>query len=70
MQKKARLRNSCRKLGVDALLVTDITNVSYLTGFTGSSGFVILHDKHAVFVTDFRYMEQARQEVKGFNSLR
>ncbi|HDH05132.1 MAG TPA: aminopeptidase P family protein [Nitrospirae bacterium] len=66
MQKKALLRKQFQKLKVDAVLITDPVNVRYLTGFTGSSGFVIISEKHAIFVTDFRYQEQAEQEVKGF----
>ena len=46
--------------------ITDIVNVRYLTGFTGTSGYLIITPEHALFVTDFRYQEQARDEVKGF----
>ncbi len=49
--------------GADALLVTNINNVRYLTGFTGSSGFVLVTKTAGVFVTDFRYKEQAALEV-------
>ncbi len=37
----------------------------YLTGFTGSSGFLIITRKHTIFVTDFRYQEHVKHEVKG-----
>jgi Xaa-Pro aminopeptidase len=67
MQKKARLRREISRLKIDGLLVTDIVNVRYLTGFTGSSGYVVINGKYAVFVTDFRYEEQARDEVRGFH---
>lgn len=55
------LRSSLR--GGEGFLVTDITNVRYLTGFTGSSGFVFLTKSEAVFATDPRYAEQARSEA-------
>lgn len=50
--------------GLDALLVTNRSNVRYLSGFTGSSG-VLLHPVRGVptLVTDFRYEEQASQEL-------
>lgn len=51
---------------MDGILVTDPVNVRYLTGFTGTSGFVLLTGKHSIFATDFRYREQSRLEVKGF----
>jgi Xaa-Pro aminopeptidase len=69
MQKKALLRKRFQKEKVDGILITDLTNVRYLTGFTGSSGFVVITKKHAVFATDFRYEEQVRHEVKGYSIL-
>jgi len=47
----------------DAFLVLDMTDIRYLTGFTGSSGMLFLDRGHRVFITDSRYEEQARQEV-------
>jgi Xaa-Pro aminopeptidase len=49
--------------GVDALLVTNLVNVRYLSGYTGSNGLALLGEGGCTFVTDFRYMEQAAQEV-------
>jgi Xaa-Pro aminopeptidase len=65
MQKKALLSKKLSELKVDAILITDLINVRYLSGFTGSSGFLIVMKKESVFVTDFRYQEQAQHEVKG-----
>ncbi len=50
---------------VEGFLVTDITNVRYLSGFTGTSAFVLLSRSDCVFVTDFRYAGQAGSEVTG-----
>jgi Xaa-Pro aminopeptidase len=58
-----KLRKSLKSL--DAFLVTDMNNVRYLTGFTGSSGFVLLTKERGVFATDSRYEEQAAKEVRG-----
>jgi Xaa-Pro aminopeptidase len=49
--------------GVDVLLVTDLTNVRYLTGYTGSNGIALIGPDTRTFVTDFRYLEQAAAEV-------
>jgi Xaa-Pro aminopeptidase len=68
MQRKALLRKKLQKQKVDGILITDLLNVKYLTGFTGSSGYAIITKNTAVFVTDFRYQEQARHEVKGFKT--
>jgi Xaa-Pro dipeptidase len=50
-------------LHVDALLVTHLPNVRYLTGFTGSSAAALISAERTVFVTDGRYGEQARRET-------
>jgi Xaa-Pro aminopeptidase len=50
-------------LEVDAFLVTGLTNVRYLTGFTGSNGQALVGAERSVFFTDGRYTEQSRQEV-------
>jgi Xaa-Pro aminopeptidase len=62
-----RLRRVISERGLDALLVTDIHNVRYLTGFTGSSAFALVGRSGAFFFTDFRYMEQSGYEVEGFD---
>ena len=48
---------------VDLLLVTDLLNVRYLTGYSGSNGLALVGPDTRVFVTDFRYVEQAAEEV-------
>ena len=49
--------------GVDALLVTNLVNVRYLTGYTGSNGVALIGPDVRAFATDFRYVEQAAEEV-------
>jgi Xaa-Pro aminopeptidase len=49
--------------GIDLLLVTALVNVRYMTGYTGSNGLALLGAQTRVFVTDFRYVEQAAAEV-------
>jgi Xaa-Pro aminopeptidase len=48
---------------LDAVLVTDLTNLRYLTGFTGTNGLALVGKDLRVFLTDFRYVERAEQEV-------
>jgi Xaa-Pro aminopeptidase len=49
--------------GVDLMLVTNLVNVRYLTGYTGSNGLAVVGPGTRVFLTDFRYTEQAEDEV-------
>lgn len=44
-----------------------MTNVRYLSGFTGSSGFLLIAKAGMAFATDFRYKEQAGKEVSGWD---
>ena len=49
---------------LDALLVSSLPNVRYLTGFTGSSGMVLLTPESMTLLTDPRYGIQAREESR------
>ncbi len=61
------VREAMKRKKIDGFLVTDIANIRYLTGFTGSSGFLLITRKEQFFGTDFRYRSQSGQEVKGWN---
>jgi Xaa-Pro aminopeptidase len=58
-----RLEAVLAEKGLDRMLVTDLTNVRYLTGFTGTNGAVICGPGVRIFLTDFRYTERAAAEV-------
>ena len=58
-----RLRDALDAAGCDALIVTNLTNVRYLTGFTGSAGLLIVTDGGAVLITDGRYETQVVEQV-------
>ena len=61
--RRRRLASRLDELQAGAFLVTRPPNVRYLTGFTGSNGQLILTSTDGIFLTDSRYMEQARHEV-------
>ena len=62
--RRDRLRQALATGGVDAALVTDLVNVRYLTGFTGSNGALLVHaGGAAAFATDGRYADQAAAEA-------
>ncbi|HEY2717608.1 MAG TPA: Xaa-Pro peptidase family protein [Solirubrobacterales bacterium] len=54
---------------LDRMLVTDLTNVRYLTGFTGTNGAVVCGPGTRLFLTDFRYTERAAAEVSGWETI-
>jgi Xaa-Pro aminopeptidase len=51
---------------LDSLLVTNLLNVRYLTGFTGTNGACIVTRDERLFLTDFRYVQQAREQVPDY----
>jgi Xaa-Pro aminopeptidase len=63
--RRAALAAQLERESLGALLVTHPPNVRYLTGFTGSAGFLLLSSQQATLVTDFRYATQAPQEAAG-----
>jgi Xaa-Pro aminopeptidase len=58
-----RLRDAFDDAGCDALLVTNLTNIRYLTGFTGSAALLLVTGSGLVLVTDGRYRDQCADEL-------
>ena len=61
-----KLRQQLASLDLGAILITNSYNRYYLTGFTGTSGYVLVTHDRAFFLTDFRYVTQASQQAQGF----
>ncbi len=64
------LRERLASEELDALLVSQPENRRYLSGFTGSAGFLLVSNEAAVLATDFRYVEQARAQAPDFEVVR
>jgi Xaa-Pro aminopeptidase len=62
-RRQAELRRALDANDLDALLVTSLPNVRYLTGFTGSTALLLVARVRSLVVTDFRYGGQARAEI-------
>ncbi len=66
-ERAQRLAAVARERDLDLLLVSELVNVRWLTGFTGSNGLAILGTANAesagVFLTDFRYVTQVAEQV-------
>jgi Xaa-Pro aminopeptidase len=65
-RRSERLEALLRRLageGLDALVVSHPPNLRYLTGFSGSSGLLLVCHQGPLFVTDFRYDAQSREEI-------
>ncbi|WP_110111288.1 Xaa-Pro peptidase family protein [Bacillus sp. CGMCC 1.16541] len=64
--KVTKLREQFSSLNIDGMLITSSYNRRYLTSFTGSAGVAVISEDRAVFITDFRYVEQAAKQIQGF----
>ena len=70
LKRIVRIREIMRTIGADGIIAYSPENRRYLSGFTGSTGYVIISEKEAGFVTDFRYTEQASVQCKGFEIIK
>jgi len=61
-----RLRPRLTEAESDALLVSQPENRYYLSGFSGSAGFLLITAQKAILATDFRYVEQAKIEAPDY----
>src|SRR3954467_15898901 len=59
----AALRESLIAAHIDAIVLTSLPNIRYLTGFSGTSALVLVTQRDVHFITDFRYDQQIKEEV-------
>ena len=67
-ERRQRLTRLLKAAEADALLVTNFTNVSYLTGFTGDDSYLLVSPRETVIISDFRYVEQLANECPGLRT--
>ena len=65
-QRLGGLRRRLKEEGLDAILISQAENRRYLSGFTGSAGFLLVSEQSAFLATDFRYIEQAKAQAPAF----
>ena len=59
------LRAKMTKDKLDGLIITDLNNIRYLVGFTGSNGMVLLTRNRCLFFSDFRYQAQSKRQIRN-----
>ena len=65
-----RLRKVLKQENVDAILISSPENRRYLSGFSGSAGYLVISAEDAILATDFRYIEQAARQSPEFEIVR
>lgn len=61
-----KLRHSLSKKGVAAILISQPENRRYLSGFSGSAGYLLITQDSQILATDFRYVEQVKREAPDY----
>ncbi|UCH50947.1 MAG: aminopeptidase P family protein [Chloroflexota bacterium] len=67
MSRLQKLRQLLEQKELDALVISQQENRRYLSGFTGSTGWLLISDNSACLAVDFRYVEQAKKEAPDFD---
>lgn len=67
-RRRQRLARTLKGDDLDGLLVSNPVNVTYLTGFSGDSSYLVLTAKRALLVTDARFTEQVAEECPGLDA--
>jgi Xaa-Pro aminopeptidase len=65
-----RVRSELEQKQVDALLVSQPENRRYLSGFSGSAGFLIVSQRETFLLSDFRYMTQGPQQAPEYEFIK
>ena len=64
-RKISKIRSFLRHCGSDAFLLSALPNIRYISGFSGTSAWLLITKREQIFVTDFRYKLQSKKELKG-----
>ncbi|MDP7608267.1 MAG: Xaa-Pro peptidase family protein [Candidatus Marinimicrobia bacterium] len=65
--RQEKLKSVLGEHGIDGILITNLTNICYICGFTGSSATCLILPEKQYFISDGRYAEQSREQVSGFS---
>ena len=66
MERIEKIISALNERGLDGILITSPYNRRYASNFTGTAGSVLISQKKSVFITDFRYVEQAAKQCTGY----
>ena len=64
-QRQDNLKNKLAEMGVDGILLTNLTSIRYLCGFSGSAASCLITTDGSYFISDGRYDVQSKNQVKG-----
>lgn len=63
LSRVTQIRDELKRLELDAIIITHVPHIRYIANFTGTSGTLVITPNKSVFFTDFRYEQQAKEEL-------
>ena len=66
-KRQSALKSVLEKKGLDGILISNLTNIRYICCFTGSAASCLVTPEGQYFISDGRYIEQSKEQVKGFD---
>ncbi|MBH09796.1 MAG: hypothetical protein CMG74_05450 [Candidatus Marinimicrobia bacterium] len=66
-KRQEKLKKVISDKDLDGILITNLTNIRYICGFTGSAASCLVTPDGQYFISDGRYIEQSKNQVKGFD---
>ena len=69
VQRRKKLRAELKRQGIAAMLVTDELNVTYLSGFSGDSSYLLILPKNTIIISDFRYIQEIEHDCPDIDSV-
>jgi len=67
--RQENLKSVLNSQGLDGILITNLTNIRYICGFTGSAATCLVLPDQQYFISDGRYAEQSKDQVSGFSCI-
>ncbi|MBJ12766.1 MAG: Xaa-Pro dipeptidase, partial [Candidatus Marinimicrobia bacterium] len=65
-KRQNNLKSVLEENNLDGIFITNLTNIRYICGFTGSAASCLVTPEGQYFLSDGRYIEQSKEQVKGF----
>ena len=65
--RQEKLKSILSDQGMDGIILTNLTSIRYICGFTGSAATCLILPENQYFISDGRYAEQSKEQVLGFS---
>jgi Xaa-Pro aminopeptidase len=69
LARQEKLKNVLENQGLNGIILTNLTSIRYICGFTGSAATCLILPENQYFISDGRYNEQSKNQVKGFSRI-